>query len=277
MASTIFCASGGSTVFSRRTGSKYCCRKVKYVDARYETFLSIRDPLQCGRRRAGSFTRLLIQRENSFGQLHPIMIVAPKRNLSTQATTEEIDSIKQMVEDDARERMEKALAAVQSNYNGIRTGRANPALLDRIQIEYYGSPVPLKTIAQVTVPDPSSLLVQPYDKSSLKAIEKAILKSNLGLNPMSDGNIIRVNLPPLTSERRKELLKIAGKIAEEGKVAIRNIRKNALKSYQKFGKEKRLSEDNVRDLSNDFQLLTDEYVKKTDALYKQKEKELTTI
>ncbi|KAF3772136.1 Ribosome-recycling factor [Nymphaea thermarum] len=126
------------------------------------------------------------------------------------------------------------------------------------RVEYYGSPVSLKSIAQISTPDSSSLLVQPYDKSSLKVIEKAIVSSDLDLTPNNDGEVIRLTIPPLTSERRK--------------VALRNIRRDALKAYEKLEKEKKLSEDNVKDLSNDLQKLTDEYMKKIEALYKQKEK-----
>nr|GMD23643.1 Ribosome recycling factor [Ipomoea batatas]GMD25060.1 Ribosome recycling factor [Ipomoea batatas]GMD27916.1 Ribosome recycling factor [Ipomoea batatas] len=168
--------------------------------------------------------------------------------------------------------MEKTIENVKSNFNSIRTGRANPAILDKVEVEYYGTPVSLKSIAQISTPDASSLLVQPYDKSSLKAIEKAIVNSDLGMSPNSDGEVIRLALPQLTAERRKELSKVVAKQAEEGKVAIRNIRRDALKSYEKLEKEKKLSEDNVKDLSNDLQKVTDEYMKKIESIYKQKEK-----
>eukprot|EP01018_Ginkgo_biloba_P032613 Gb_31542 [translate_table: standard] len=175
------------------------------------------------------------------------------------------------------DRMDKTLENIKSNFNAIRTGRASPALLDRVEVEYYGSPVTLKSIAQVSAPDGSTLLIQPYDKSSLKSIEKAITKSDLGLSPSNDGDIIRLSIPQLTAERRKELLKVVAKLTEEGKIAIRNIRRDAIKSYEKLQKEKKLSEDNVKDLSVEMQKLTDEYIKKIDSLYKQKEKELMTI
>ncbi|KAK6164669.1 hypothetical protein DH2020_001533 [Rehmannia glutinosa] len=171
--------------------------------------------------------------------------------------------------------MEKTIDNVRSGFNSIRTGRANPAILDKIEVEYYGTPVILKSIAQISTPDSSSLLVQPYDKSSLKSIEKAIVASDLGLTPNNDGEVIRLTLPQLTSERRKELSKIVAKQAEEGKVAIRNIRRDAIKSYEKLEKEKKLSEDNVKDLSADLQKVTDEYMKKIDSIYKQKEKKVT--
>ncbi|MQM10187.1 hypothetical protein Taro_043076 [Colocasia esculenta] len=170
------------------------------------------------------------------------------------ATIEEIEAEKSLIEKDAKERMEKTIESVRANFNAVRTGRANPSMLDRIEVEYYGSPVSLKSIAQISTPDASSLLVQPYDKSSLKAIEKAIVNSDLGLTPNNDGEVIRLNIPQLTSERRKELSKVVAKQAEEGR-------------------EKKLSEDNVKDLSSDLQKVTDEYMKKIDSVQKQKEKE----
>ncbi|XP_021280544.1 ribosome-recycling factor, chloroplastic isoform X2 [Herrania umbratica] len=171
------------------------------------------------------------------------------------ATIEEIEAEKSSIEKDAKARMEKTIETVRTNFNSIRTGRANPAILDKVEVEYYGTPVSLKSIAQISTPDSSSLLVQPYDKSSLKAIEKAIVNSDLGMTPNNDGEVIRLSLPQLTTERRKELSKVVAKQAEEGKVAVRNIRRDALKAYEKLEKEKKLSEDNVKDLSSDLQLI----------------------
>ncbi|KAF5785066.1 putative ribosome recycling factor, RRF superfamily [Helianthus annuus] len=204
--------------------------------------------------------------------------VSQKRNATIRcATLEEIEAEKTLIEKSAKERMEKAIDSMLSSFNSIRTGRSNPAMLDKIEVEYYGSPVNLKTIAQISTPDSSSLLVQPYDKSSLKAIEKAIVNSDLGMTPSNDGEVIRLSIPQLTSERRKELSKVVAKQAEEGKVAIRNIRRDAIKAYDKLEKEKKLSEDNVKDLSADLQKVTDEYMKKIDSIFKQKEKELLTV
>ncbi|KAJ9171964.1 hypothetical protein P3X46_015258 [Hevea brasiliensis] len=200
-----------------------------------------------------------------------------RRGVIRCATIEEIEAEKSSIEKDAKARMEKTIETVRTNFNSVRTGRANPAILDKIEVEYYGSPVSLKSIAQINTPDASSLLVQPYDKSSLKAIEKAIVSSDLGLTPNNDGEVIRLSLPQLTSERRKELSKMVAKQAEEGKVALRNIRREALKAYEKLEKEKKLSEDNVKDLSSDLQKLTDEYMKKIDTIFKQKEKELLKV
>ncbi|XP_076929282.1 ribosome-recycling factor, chloroplastic-like [Bidens hawaiensis] len=203
--------------------------------------------------------------------------VSQKRNVIRCATLEEIEAEKTLIEKNAKERMEKAIDSMLSSFNSIRTGRSNPAMLDKIEVEYYGSPVNLKTIAQISTPDSSSLLVQPYDKSSLKAIEKAIVNSDLGMTPSNDGEVIRLSLPQLTSERRKELSKVVAKQAEEGRVAIRNIRRDAIKAYDKLEKEKKLSEDNIKDLSADLQKVTDEYMKKIDTIFKQKEKELLTV
>ncbi|KAG5051820.1 hypothetical protein AAZX31_02G140500 [Glycine max] len=200
-----------------------------------------------------------------------------RTTLVRAATIEEIEAEKAAIEKDAKTRMDRTIDNVRTNFSSIRTGRANPSMLDKIQVEYYGSPVSLKSIAQISTPDASSLLVQPYDKSSLKAIEKAIVSSDLGMTPNNDGELIRLSIPQLTSDRRKELSKIVAKQAEEGKVALRNIRRDALKAYDKLEKEKKLSEDNVKDLSSDLQKLTDEYMKKVDTIFKQKEKELLTV
>ncbi|KAK3018344.1 hypothetical protein RJ639_004756 [Escallonia herrerae] len=199
------------------------------------------------------------------------------RGILRCATIEEIEAEKSLIEKSVKEKMEKTIDTVRSNFNSIRTGRSNPAMLDKIEVEYYGTPVSLKSIAQISTPDSSSLLVQPYDKSSLKAIEKAIVSSDLGLTPNNDGEVIRLSLPQLTSDRRKELSKVVAKQAEEGKVAVRNIRRDAIKSYDKLEKEKKLSEDNVKDLSSDLQKVTDEYMKKIDSIFKQKEKELLKV
>ncbi|XP_021733308.1 ribosome-recycling factor, chloroplastic [Chenopodium quinoa] len=193
------------------------------------------------------------------------------------ATMEEIEAEKSLIETDTKQRMEKTIDTIRSNFNSVRTNRANPSMLDRIEVEYYGTPVSLKSIAQISTPDASSLLITPYDKSSLKSIEKALVSSQLGITPSNDGEVIRLSLPPLTTDRRKELSKVVSKLAEEGKVAVRNIRRDALKAYEKLEKEKKLSEDNVKDLSADLQKLTDEYMKKVESIYKQKEQELMKV
>ncbi|GLU07548.1 hypothetical protein SLE2022_245030 [Rubroshorea leprosula] len=193
------------------------------------------------------------------------------------ATIEEIQAEKSLIEKDVKARMEKTIESVRRNFNSIRTGRANPAILDKIEVECYANPVSLKSIAQISTPDASSLLVQPYDKSRLKAIEKAIVKSYLGFTANNDGEVIRLSLPQLTTEGRKQLSRVVAKQAEEGKVALRNIRRDGIKAYEKLEKEKKLSEDIFKDLSSDLQKLTDEYIKKIDTLCKEKEKELLKV
>ncbi|MGC8711762.1 MAG: ribosome recycling factor [Leptodesmis sp.] len=173
--------------------------------------------------------------------------------------------------------MHKTVEATQRSFNTIRTGRANPSLLDRVMVEYYGSPTPLKSLASITTPDASTIAIQPFDRSSLNLIEKAIQLSDLGLTPNNDGSTIRINIPPLTSDRRKELVKMAAKFAEEGKVAIRNIRRDAVDSVRKQEKASEVSEDEARDLQDKIQKLTDKYIAKVDELLAEKEKDITTV
>lgn len=226
----------------------------------------------------GSISKFQVQISSSSTKSRLVKGMSQKRTVDIKcATIEEIQAEKSSIEKSIKEKMEKTLENVKSAFNSTRTGRSNPAMLDRVQLEYYGSPVSLKSIAQITTPDASSLVVSPYDKSSLKIIEKAIVSSNLGLSASNDGEVIRLSIPPLTSERRKELSRIVAKQAEEGRVAVRNIRREGIKAYEKLEKDKKISEDIVRDLSSDLQKLTDEYIKKVDALFKQKEKELLTV
>lgn len=173
--------------------------------------------------------------------------------------------------------MQKSVEKTQQDLNTIRTGRANASLLDRIMVDYYGTETPLKALASITTPDATTLLIQPYDKNSLPQIEKAISTSDLGLTPNNDGQVIRLNIPPLTTERRKEFVKIAAKYAEEGRVAIRNIRRDAIDKVRKQEKNGQISEDESRALQEEIQKITDKYIAKIDELLKQKEKELTTV
>ncbi|CAL5433021.1 unnamed protein product [Camellia sinensis] len=245
---------------------------------------------------AANYVTLYAGARRFAGKPHSVKELSERRTgIFRCATIEEIEAEKYLIEKSVKEKMEKTIETVRSNFNSIRTGRANPSMLDRVDmhnsdvdgvtkedgdtlghivggVEYYGTPVSLKSIAQISTPEASSLLVQPYDKSSLKAIEKAIVSSDLGFTPNNDGEVIRLSLPQLTSERRKELLKVVSKQVEEGKVALRNIRRDAIKAYEKLQKEKKLSEDNVKDLSSDLQKMIDEYMKKIDSIYKQKEK-----
>ena len=178
---------------------------------------------------------------------------------------------------DVESQMQKTIEATQRSFNTIRTGRANPALLDRITVEYYGTDTPLKQLANISVPDASTIMIQPYDKSSLSTIERSISMSDIGLTPNNDGSVVRLNIPPLTSERRKELVKVAAKYAEEGKVALRNIRRDAVDSVRKQEKASEVSEDESRDLQDNIQKLTDKYVNKIDELLKEKETDITTV
>ncbi|KAM3090850.1 ribosome recycling factor [Phormidesmis sp. 146-35] len=173
--------------------------------------------------------------------------------------------------------MKKAIEAVQRSFNTIRTGRASTSLLDKISVEYYGVPSSLKSLANVSTPDSSTIQIQPYDRSSLSIIEKAISMSDLGLMPNNDGSVIRLNIPPLTSDRRKELVKLAAKYAEEGKVSIRNIRRDGIDTVKKQEKDKEISEDEARDLQDNIQKLTDKYIAETEKVLAQKEKDITTV
>lgn len=178
---------------------------------------------------------------------------------------------------DAESHMQKAVEATQRDFNTIRTGRANAAILDRVMVEYYGSPTPLKSLASIATPDSSTILIQPFDRNSLNLIEKAIQMSDIGLTPNNDGTTIRLNIPPLTSERRKELAKMAAKMAEEGKVSIRNIRRDAIESVRKLEKNGEISEDEARDLQDEIQKLTDKYVVKIETILAEKEKDIMTV
>lgn len=176
--------------------------------------------------------------------------------------------------DQARERMNKALDTLQHHLTSIRTGRANPNLLEPVEVNYYGSPMPLNQLASISVVEGRQLCVKPYDKSILKDIEKAINAANLGITPMNDGECIRLNVPQLTEETRKELTKEAGKMGEEGKVAIRNIRRDANDAIKK---NKELTEDDVKKANEKVQKLTDEFTKKVDEVVAEKSKEIMSI
>lgn len=178
---------------------------------------------------------------------------------------------------DVEDHMIKALEATQRSFNTIRTGRANTSLLDRITVEYYGSPMPLKSVANISTPDATTIAIQPFERNMLNTIEKAILLSDIGLTPNNDGSIIRLNIPSLTTERRKELVKQVAKLAEEGKVAVRNIRRDAIDSVRKQEKSSELSKDEAADLQDSVQKLTDKYIAKIDEALAVKEKDITTV
>jgi len=178
---------------------------------------------------------------------------------------------------DTESHMQKAIESTQRAFNTIRTGRANASLLDRVMVEYYGSPTQLKSLANINTPDASTIIIQPYDKTSLNQIEKAISLSDIGLTPSNDGQLIRLNIPPLTSDRRKEFVKMAAKFAEEGKVSIRNIRRDAVDFVRKQEKNGEVSEDEALDLQDKIQKLTDKYTAKIDDVLAEKEKDITTV
>ncbi len=178
---------------------------------------------------------------------------------------------------DAEDHMKKAIDATQRSFNTIRTGRANVSLLDRVMVDYYGAQTPIKALASIGTPDATTISIQPFDRKSLNLIEKAILQSDVGLTPNNDGSVIRLNIPQLTSERRQEFVKLAAKFAEEGKVAIRNIRRDAVDSIRKQEKNSELSKDEARDLQDKIQKLTDKYIAKFEEVLAVKEKEITTI
>lgn len=179
--------------------------------------------------------------------------------------------------DDVKSNMQKTVESTQRSFNTIRTGRANASLLDKISVEYYGTPTPLKSLANITTPDATTILIQPYERSSLNTVEKAISMSDVGLTPSNDGSVIRLNIPPLTSDRRKELVKIAAKYAEEGKVAIRNIRRDAMDTIRKQEKNSEISKDESRDLQDELQKLTDNYINRIGELLAEKEKDIMTV
>ena len=184
-----------------------------------------------------------------------------------------------MLKDDYKiyeEKMNKSIDSAAADFASVRAGRANAAVLDRIMVDYYGTPPPIQQIAAISTPDPRILQISPWDGSALKSIEKAILNSDLGINPQNDGRNIRLNFPQLTEERRKELVKQIRKYAEGGKVAIRNIRRDANDAFKKLAKED-VSEDEIKELEEQTQKLTDKYIKEVDQMVDVKSKEIMTV
>jgi ribosome recycling factor len=178
---------------------------------------------------------------------------------------------------EATHKMEQAVAHLKEDLAGIRTGRATPAVLHRITVEYYGTPVPLHQLASVSVPEPRLLQIQPFDKTAIGAIEKAIMASDLGITPGNDGNVIRLAFPPLTEERRKELVKQVHHRAEEGRVAVRNVRRHAKEEMEKLEREAAISEDDLIRSEKELQKLTDRFVAEIDEIQGHKEQELMEV
>jgi len=175
---------------------------------------------------------------------------------------------------EARDRMTKSIAALKSELKRIRTGRASSSLLDGIKVDYYGTPTPVHQMATVAIPESRLITIQPWDATAIKDIEKAILKSDLGLTPSNDGKLIRIAIPPLTEQRRKELVKIVHKTSEEYKVAVRNIRRDSNELIKGFKKDGDISEDDAFKAQDEIQKITDEHIKQIDDIYKAKEKEI---
>lgn len=175
------------------------------------------------------------------------------------------------------QRMQKTIESLKKDFSSIRTGKANPAVLNGVSVEYYGSPMPINQIASVSAPEPQLIVIKPYDKSILKAIEKAVQTADLGFNPQNDGDLIRILVPSLTEQTRKDLVKQAKKIAEENKVAIRNIRRDAMDQLKKLEKDSVISEDELKRRSDEVQKVTDKYIENVDKVASEKEKDIMSI
>jgi ribosome recycling factor len=178
---------------------------------------------------------------------------------------------------DAKAHMQKTVEVLKRDFGGIRTGRATPTLVERVTVDYYGVPTPVTQVATVTNPDARLLVIQPWDKSMMKEIERAILKSELGLTPSNDGAVIRLPIPPLSGDRRKELVKVVHKQAEEGKVAIRNVRRDHREKLERLEKAGDLSKDEAKRHQDELQKITDQYIKEIDTLLAAKEKEISEV
>ncbi len=178
---------------------------------------------------------------------------------------------------DTETRMKGAIQALEDDLAGIRTGRAHPALVEKLQVEYYGTPTPLMQLASISVPEPRSLLIRPFDAATLKTIERSILASDLGLNPNNDGKQIRLNLPPLTEERRRDLVKVVHNRAEEARVAIRNVRRDMIKDMRDFEEEKMISEDELKRGEEEMQKYTDRFIHEVGMVAERKEKEIMEV
>ena len=175
------------------------------------------------------------------------------------------------------QKMEKSIESLKKDFTGIRTGKANPSILNGVTVEYYGSQMPINQIANVSAPDPQSIVIKPYDKSILKDIEKAVQVANLGFNPQNDGDLVRILVPKLTEQTRKELVKDAKKLAEDNKVAVRNVRREAMDQLKKLQKDSAISEDELKRYSDDVQKVTDKYIETIDKVSKEKEQDIMSI
>lgn len=177
----------------------------------------------------------------------------------------------------SEETMKKSISFLRDELATIRAGKANPKLIDKIQVSYYGTMTPINQVANISVPDPRTIVIQPWDSSLIKDVERAILTSELGINPSNDGKIIRLSIPPLTEERRKDLLKVVKKETENSKIAIRNIRRDAIEEFKRQEKVSELTKDDLKKAEEDAQKITDKYIKLIDDIYKEKEKEILEV
>ncbi len=185
--------------------------------------------------------------------------------------------MKELIYEEMKEDMEKQITFLERSFNKVRTGRASVALLDGIKVDYYGSMTPLNQVATLSTPESQQLLISPWDKTAMGNIEKAIQKSELGLVPTNDGNIIRINIPPLTEERRRELVKLVKKMTEESKIKLRNARRDANNALKELEKKNEISKDNFHDYQDEVQEITNGYIKKTDTILAAKEEEIMEI
>jgi ribosome recycling factor len=195
---------------------------------------------------------------------------------SLALTYKEVVMIKEAISD-AEKRMHSAIQSLEDDLGGVRTGRATPALVERLSVEYYGSPVPLMQLASISVPEPRQLLIKPFDPATVKDIEKAILASELGITPNSDGKVIRLNMPPLNEERRKDLTKFVNNRLEEARVAVRNVRRDSNKDLREFEEAKLISEDDLKDGEEEIQKLTDKIIEEINEIGKKKDAEIMEV
>jgi ribosome recycling factor len=202
------------------------------------------------------------------------ILVSPRRKMHVLYAA--ATSIKEIT-DEASERMSKSIESVKLSLTSIRTGRASASILDRVKVDYYGAMTPLNQVASISVPSAQQLSVDPYDKKSLGDVERAIMEADLGLTPTNDGSVIRINIPPLTEDRRKDLLKQCKQIGEEGKVAVRNVRRDGVDTVKKFEKAGTIGEDEMKDGLDVMQKMTDKNVKEIDDIVAKKEKEIMTV
>jgi ribosome recycling factor len=204
------------------------------------------------------------------------MLKAPLHPKHPYPETQEVDVIKDTLKE-AEVRMKGAIEALEADLNGIRTGRASPALIERLQVEYYGVPTVLQQLANISVPDPRTLMIRPFEPSTMKNIEKAILASDLGLTPNNDGKVIRLGIPTLTEDRRRDLTKLVHNRVEEARIAVRNVRRDLIKDLREYEHEKLISEDDLKQGEDGLQKLTDQMIQKIDAVGDRKQKEIMEV